>query len=71
MLLDPKNDITAKSQETVDKNKALQKWIKKKQPKYKFEIAGGIVIEKYPNWLLNMKENYCYENEKDWEALEF
>ena len=48
-LLDPKNDITAKSQETADKSKALQDWIKKNQSKYDFEIVGGIVIEKYPN----------------------
>ncbi len=70
-FLDPKNDITAKSQETADKNNALQKWIKKNQIKYDFEIIGGIVIEKYPNWLINRKENYFYENEKDWKFLDF
>jgi type III restriction enzyme len=69
-LLDPKNDITAKSQETSDKNKALQIWIKSIQPKHKFEIIGGIVIEKYPSWIINRKENYVYENEKDWEILD-
>lgn len=69
-LLDPKNDITAKSQETADKNKALQKWIKKNQSKYNFKIIGGIVIEKYPNWKLNRKEKYVYESEKDWENLD-
>lgn len=68
-LVDPKNDITAKSQETADKNKALQKWIKKNQSKYDFKIDGGIVIEKYPNWKINRNENYSYENEKDWENL--
>ena len=65
------NDITAKSQETTDKNKALQNWIKTKQKNYDFEIIGGIVIEKYPNWKINTKEKYVYENEKDWEILNF
>ncbi|HLD30667.1 MAG TPA: DEAD/DEAH box helicase family protein [Patescibacteria group bacterium] len=68
-LLDPKNDITAKSKETADKNNALQKWIKKNQSKYNFEIIGGIVIEKYPNWKINKRDNYVYENETDWEIL--
>jgi type III restriction enzyme len=69
-LLDPKNDITAKSLETADKNKALQKWIKKNQSKYNFKIIGGIVIEKYPSWKINRKEKYVYEKEKDWEKLD-
>ena len=69
-LLDPKNDITAKSKETADKNNALQKWIKKNLSKYDFEIIGGIVIEKYPSWIINKKDNYVYENEKDWKLLE-
>lgn len=69
-LLDPKNNITAKSQETADKNQALKKWIKKNQTKYRFELVGGIVIEKYPNWNINSKEKYIYENETDWEVLE-
>ncbi len=68
-LLDPKNDITAKSHETSDKSKALQNWIKENQIKYDFEIVGGIVIEKYPNWRINTKDNYVYENENDWEVL--
>lgn len=69
-LLDPKNDITAKSQETTAKSEALQDWIKKNQPKYKFEIIGGIVIEKYPNWVTNKKKSYVYENDKDWDILD-
>lgn len=68
-LLDPKNDITAKSQETADKSKALQDWIKKNQSKYNFEIIGGIVIEKYPNWSINSKKTYVYESEQDWDIL--
>lgn len=70
-FVDPKNDITAKSQETADKNKALQKWLKKNQSKYDLEIDGGIVIEKYPNWKINRSEKYSYEDEKDWEVLDF
>lgn len=69
-LLDSKNDITAKSQETADKNNALQEWIKENKIKYSFKLVGGIVIEKYPNWIINKKENYVYENEKDWEVLD-
>lgn len=69
-LLDSKNDITAKSQETADKGKALQQWIKDNQSNYSFEIVGGIVVEKYPKWLINNTGNYVYENEKDWEILE-
>ncbi len=70
-LLDTKSGNTAKAKETADKNKALQKWIKDKQSKYGFEIIGGIVIEKYPYWKINKKENYFYENEGDWEILAF
>jgi len=69
-LLDPKNDITAKSQETADKNRALQKWIKKNQSKYNFEIIGGIVNEKYPKWKINRNEKYIYENDTDWKTLD-
>lgn len=69
-LLDPKNDITAKSQETADKSKALQDWIKKNQSKYSFEVIGGIVIEKYPNWSINSKKTYIYENDRDWDILD-
>ncbi len=69
-LLDPKNDITAKSQETADKSKALQDWIKKNQSRYSFEIIGGIVIEKYPNWSINNKKTYVYESEQDWDILD-
>jgi len=68
-LLDPKNDITAKSKETADKNNSLQEWIKKNQSKYDFEIIGGIVIEKYPNWKINKSDNYVYEDETDWDVL--
>ena len=70
-LLDTKDDMTAKSQETADKNKALQEWIKSKKSKYSFEIIGGIVIEKYPNWKINTREKYVYEDNGDWENLSF
>lgn len=68
-ILDTKNDITAKSQETVDKNKALQIWIKKNNLVSDFNLIGGIVIEKYPNWMINSKENYIYEKVDDWTVL--
>lgn len=68
-LLDSKNDITAKSQETAAKNNALQKWIKRKHSKYNYTILGGIVINKYPNWKINTKAIYVYENANDWENL--
>ena len=70
-LIDTKSGNTAKSQETADKNKALQKWIKDKKDEYNFEVIGGIADFKYPNWRINKKENYVYENENDWEILEF
>jgi type III restriction enzyme len=70
-LLDTKSGITAKSQETADKNKALQEWIEDKKDKYSFEIIGGIIDFKHPSWRLNRKENYVYENESDWEELIF
>lgn len=68
-LLDSKNDITAKSKETADKNKFLQKWIRGNQSKYEFSIVGGIVIEKYPNWVINTSEEYTYEDDKQWATL--
>jgi type III restriction enzyme len=70
-LLDPKNNITAKSRETVDKSQALQAWIRENQSKYHFKIHGGIVIEEYPSWKINTKERYVYENSTDWDKLSF
>jgi len=70
-LIDTKSGNTAKSQETADKNKALQKWIKDKKDEYDFEIIGGIADFKHPNWRINRKENYVYENKNDWEVLKF
>jgi type III restriction enzyme len=66
-LLDTKSGNTAKSQETADKNKALQQWIKSKKEVYEFNIIGGIVDYKHPSWRINTKENYVYENESDWD----
>lgn len=70
-IMDTKSGNTAKIQQTADKNKALQEWIAKNQSKYSFEIIGGIVIKKYPNWLINCKAIYVYENSSDWEVLDF
>lgn len=70
-LIDTKSGITSKSQETTDKNKFLQKWIIDNKNKYKFDIVGGIVDFKHPNWRINKKENYVYENEDDWDNLMF
>jgi len=70
-LLDTKSGNTAKSQETAYKNKALQQWIKAKKETYAFEIVGGIMDFKHPNWRINKKDNYIYENESDWEILVF
>lgn len=70
-LLDTKSGNTAKSQETAYKNKALQQWIKAKKETYDFEIVGGIMDFKHPNWRINKKDNYIYENESDWEILVF
>ncbi len=70
-LLDTKSGNTAKSQETADKNKALQNWIKNRKNSYNFEIVGGIMDFKHPNWRINRKEKYVYENEKEWEIFSF
>lgn len=69
-ILDTKAGSTAKSQETADKNNALQKWIKEKQSKYEFKILGGILDYKHPGWRLNRKDNYVYEQNEDWEDLQ-
>ncbi len=70
-LIDTKSGNTAKSQETADKNKALQNWIKTNKGKYNFEISGGIADFKHPSWRINKKEAYVYENDGDWELLKF
>lgn len=70
-LIDTKAGNTAKSQETADKNKALQNWITENKDDYDFEIIGGIADFKHPNWRINRQENYIYENESDWEFLGF
>lgn len=70
-IIDTKSGITSKSQETADKSKYLQKWIIDNKHKYKFIIVGGIVDFKHPSWRINKKENYVYENEKDWDILMF
>lgn len=70
-ILDTKKDETAKSQNTKDKGDALQKWIKDNKKKYSFEIVWWIIESKYPNWRINKKEKYTYENDTDWENLEF
>lgn len=69
-VLDTKSGNTAKSIQTADKNNALQSWIENNQPKYDFEVIGGIVRESYPNWLINCKKEYIYENSSDWGVLE-
>lgn len=68
-LVDTKKDATAKSTETKDKAQALQKWIKANQEKYDFKIIGGIVIFQHPNWMLNSKEIYSYENSDEWDSF--
>jgi len=68
-IVDTKKDATAKSMETKEKAQALQKWIKDNQEKYDFKIIGGIVIFQHPNWILNSKEIYSYENFAEWDSL--
>ena len=62
---------TAKSQETADKAKGLQAWIAAHQKDYPYQIVGGIVMERYPNWLLNTAEQYVYEEDAQWYELRF
>lgn len=68
-IVDTKSGQTAKSQETAAKAKALQQWIAEHQKDYPCQIVGGIVIERYPNWLLNSAENYVYEEDAQWKEL--
>jgi len=70
LLLDTKAGFTLTSQETADKNEALQLWIKANQNNYNFEIIGGIIKGEYPNWKINRKEKYIHANSNDWENLE-
>lgn len=70
-IVDTKSGQTAKSQETADKAKGLQAWIAAHQRDYPDQIVGGIVIERYPNWLLNTAENYSYEDNSQWQELSF
>ncbi|MBN2721562.1 MAG: DEAD/DEAH box helicase family protein [Campylobacterales bacterium] len=70
-ILDTKNGDTAKSIETKSKAEALQKWIINNQVKYDFEIMGGIVIFEYPNWKINCKNQYIFENLLDWQSVDF
>jgi type III restriction enzyme len=70
-LIDTKSGNTAKAQETADKSKGLQQWINEKKGNYAFEIIGGITDFKHPNWRVNKKDNYIYENDNDWEILKF
>jgi len=42
-----------------------------KDKNYDFEIVGGIAEYEYPNWKINSKNEYIYENRDDWVALAF
>ena len=68
-ILDTKEGITAKEQETKDKAEALQQWIKDNQHNYEYNIIGGIVRPSYPSWKINSKDVYIYEKDEDWEDL--
>jgi len=70
-IVDTKSGQTAASPETADKNRGLQVWIKENQKNYKYDIIGGIVIFRYPNWIINRNEDYVYNNDADWELLTF
>lgn len=71
LIVDTKSGQTAKVQETADKAKGLQQWIFTHQQDYPVQIIGGIVIERYPNWLLNTNGNYIYEDDAQWQILHF
>lgn len=70
-IVDTKSGFTAKSQETADKAKGLQAWIAEHQQNYPEQIVGGIVMERYPNWLLNTAKQYVYEDDAQWHELHF
>lgn len=70
-IVDTKKGDTAKSIETKDKAETLQKWIKKNQTKYNFEIIGGIVKKEHPNWEINQSNKYYYSDINNWKKIEF
>lgn len=70
-IVDTKSGQTAKSQETADKAKGLQAWIATHQQDYPDQIVGGIVMERYPKWLLNTAKQYVYEDDAQWHELSF
>ena len=58
LILDTKNGITAKSNDTKYKSEALQEWIKHQD----LDIIGGIVVNFSGIWMLNNKSIYNYKS---------
>jgi type III restriction enzyme len=67
IVLDTKSGITAESNDTKYKAKALQAWLKGKKG-----FTGGIVVPDGPNgWKINQNSNYSYDSTfKGWDLLD-
>jgi type III restriction enzyme len=70
-IVDTKAGITAQSNQTAEKNKSLQKWIENNPYVSDKLVKGGIVIERYPYWMINEEFEYKYENTSDWKMINF
>ncbi|MBM3206716.1 MAG: restriction endonuclease subunit R [Candidatus Staskawiczbacteria bacterium] len=70
LIMDTKKGDTAKSDETKNKAKALQIWLKEKKEQ-KNNYDGGIIVEFSNIWKINRNDNYVYDDSgKDFEYLE-
>ncbi len=69
-ILDTKDGITLRSNETADKARDLQEWIRNHQSEYSLKIVGGIVKNCGNGiWKLNRNSNYNFKDESQWEIL--
>lgn len=66
-IVDTKSGQSANSEKTKFKAEALQEWLSKQS--LEIQVFGGIVVKSYPNWKINTKPVYSYDNKSDWEDL--
>jgi hypothetical protein len=67
LIVDTKNWQTASSQETKDKAKWLQKWIKKQ----KIDVVWWIVVKVWEIWMINDRDVYSFDGKySEFEVLD-
>ena len=69
-ILDTKSGFTLNSTETKAKARDLQAWITSVKDQYAFEIIGGIVVKK-DRWKININQEFNFNDESQWNYLEF